>query len=168
MIKKNITLFLCLCSSLMGLTQQINSSVISAAGDVNKTSKLSLEWTLGESFVESIFSNQHLYTQGFHQPIKTKTTPLPNVLADQEWNRITILPNPVKTTGKVIIERAGHSQLYLTLSDGNGKTILNRTSNAKYEVIDLNLSGYSSGMYTLFIRTASGSLFKTFPIIKAL
>lgn len=168
MIKKSILLFFCLCSSIIGLTQQINSSVLSSAGDVNKTNKLYLEWTLGESFVESIFSDKHLYTQGFHQPVKIKKVPLANLLDAQDWSRITILPNPVQITGKVIIERAGSSKLHIELSDVNGKPILNRISYSKYEVIDLNLSTFSAGMYTLVVRTASGSLFRTLKIIKTL
>ncbi len=166
MIKKIILLFFCLGMFLIGITQQIKSAVISAAGEVSKTGKMYVEWTLGESFVESIFSANHLYTQGFHQPIKTKSRALRTLPINQEWSKITVLPNPVRTTGKIRIERGSSSGLHILLADVTGKPILNRISFAPDQVVDFNLAAYPSGIYTLTIRTANGSLYKTFKIIK--
>ena len=168
MIKKSILLFYILSLSLIGLTQQLSSDVISSAGDVNKSGSMYLAWTLGEPIIESISSSKQIYTQGFHQPVRITKKQPGKLVIEQEWYTITILPNPVKTICKAVIERETVSKLYLELSDINGRPLLNKTSNAKYEVIDFNLSSFSSGIYTLLIRNASGSLYKTFKIIKAL
>jgi hypothetical protein len=168
MIKKSVLLFFSLCLSIIGITQQLNQAIVSAAGDVNKTDMLSLEWTLGEPMIESISSNKQVYTQGFHQPVKmTKYRPA-KLVVKQEWFNVTILPNPVQTVCKAVIQRETFTKVYLELSDINGRPLINKTSKAKYEVIDFNLSSFSSGVYTLLIRNASGSLYKTFKIIKAL
>lgn len=168
MIKKSILLFFSLYISIMGLTQQLSSAVISSAGDVNKTDNLYLEWTLGEPMIESITSNNQLYTQGFHQPLKMTKNRSAKLVVSQEWYDITILPNPVQTICRAVIKRGTISKLYLELSDINGRPLINKTSNAKYEVLDFNLSSFSAGIYTLLMRNADGSLYKTFKIIKAL
>lgn len=48
--------------SLSSFSQENNQSVIAAAGDVSKSPNLVLEWTLGETAVETINSGKGLYT----------------------------------------------------------------------------------------------------------
>ncbi len=167
MRKKNLLLFCCLCLSLIGKTQQISNSVISSAGNTDKINNLYLEWTLGEPAIETISSNNQLYTQGFHQPMLAATIQHTKVAVKQERYHIIIAPNPVRTIFTAVIERETASKLFLTLSDLNGRPLISKTSDAKLQSIDFNLAAYSSGIYTLVISNASGSLFKIFKIIKA-
>jgi len=167
MIKKSVLLFCCLCLSIIGITQKFNLSVISSAGDVNKTDKMYLEWTLGEPFIESVSSNKQLYTQGFHQPLKIFNNKFTILTLPPEAYDITILPNPVQTVLQAVIKRETASKLYLELSDINGRALLIKTCIAKNEIIPFNLSSFSSGVYTLSVRNTNGTLYKTFKILKA-
>ncbi len=167
MRKKNLLLLSCLCLSLIGKTQQISNSVISSAGNADKINNLSLEWTLGEPAIETISSNNQLYTQGFHQPMQTAKILHTKIAVTQERYHITIAPNPVRTIFTAVIERETASKVFLKLSDLNGRPLISKTSDAKLQSIDFNLAPFSSGIYTLVISNASGSLFKIFKIIKA-
>ena len=51
-------------------------SVISAQGGFDKTESISLEWTLGENFVETVSLENNIFTQGFHQSYFNKASTL--------------------------------------------------------------------------------------------
>src|SRR5665647_2756028 len=55
--------------SLNAAAQENFRSVISAAGGVDKSDNIELEWTLGEVATETLTNVNSLYTQGFHQPV---------------------------------------------------------------------------------------------------
>ena len=75
-------------------TQQITPAVIAPAGDISKSGKLYLQWTLGEPVIETISSRDHPLTQGFHQPYIQIKKPHAFVTNGGEQIESTIIPNP--------------------------------------------------------------------------
>lgn len=147
--------------------QQKTPTVIASAGDISITGKLYLEWTLGETFVETISSKDQLITQGFHQPLISVKDVSTFGARQQEELEVLIVPNPVQFMCRTVIKRESTTSLYLDLADIHGRKLYNTISNAKLDVIDLDFSSYSSGTYLLTVRDSKGGLFKTFKIIKA-
>jgi hypothetical protein len=66
MLRKMFLLAISLSVSIIVFSQPFARNVISPAGDINKTEKISLEWTLGEPLVETITGKKQILTQGFH------------------------------------------------------------------------------------------------------
>ncbi|MDQ6609909.1 MAG: T9SS type A sorting domain-containing protein, partial [Bacteroidota bacterium] len=96
---------------------------------------------------------------------KNKSTIL--VLQPEAFD-ISVLPNPVQTIFRTVIRRETVSKLFLELADVNGRVLLTKTSMAKNEILDFNISSFASGVYILSVRNTSGTLYTTFKIIKAL
>lgn len=168
MLKKTFLLAWCILVSVVALSQRLTPAVITSAGDVNTTNGLYLEWSLGEPFIETISSKYQIFTQGFHQPTVDSKNHSRSLNIPQEEFTITIVPNPVQSVCRALIERKSNTKLYLELSDINGRPLQNKISNSKIEVVDFNLTHYPSGSYILSVRNAKGSLYKTYKIIKAL
>jgi hypothetical protein len=81
--------------------------------------------------------------------------------------KITISPNPTESIFKTSIQRESNSRLYVELSDMHGHLLNRKTSNAKIDVLDFNLSSYAAGTYMLTVRNSKGNLYRIFKIIKA-
>lgn len=150
-----------------GFTQQITPSVIAPAGDISKSGKMYLHWTLGESVIETISSKNHLITQGFHQPLIIVKKTHSVFTNGRENIDIMIMPNPVQFNCKAFIKRENNSLLHLEITDINGRKLYNTVSIAKMETIDLDFTSYTAGTYILTVRDSKGGLFKSFKIVKA-
>jgi hypothetical protein len=156
-----------LFSASMARSQQLNPSVMAADGGISKAAGISLEWTLGETFVESISTTDRLYTQGFHQPVLfAKNFPV----AEQPvlGYVITVAPNPVESVLTAIIASPTNEKIYLTLIDFTGRRFSVPTAYGKFSTVKMDMSGKISGIYLLEIRNVSGQLIKTYKIIKGL
>src|ERR1044071_8112875 len=108
-MKRNIILFHgCLLFFFISKAQDLDQNVIASAGGVDKTSKISLEWTLGEFAVETITTAKNLYTQGFHQPILTVKSYYSTPKAESSHDilsmyKVSLAPNPVQSFVNVYI-----------------------------------------------------------------
>jgi hypothetical protein len=167
MSKKFLLLGYGLCVSICVCSQQITQAVIVPAGDVNATSKMYLEWTLGEPAIETLSSKYQVVTQGFHQPLLRAKARLTIAAPQAEQLTITVLPNPVQNRFKTFIERGTNTRLFLDLSDISGRSLYHTLSTSKVEVIDFDLSPYASGTFILTVRDSKGRVFQTHKIIKA-
>ena len=143
-----------------------DQSVISAAGDCNKNGNISLEWTVGETMVETINSGKGMLTQGFHQPLLIKKLPqvipaLP-VLPDYLF---TIAPNPVISELTVTVDKRITTKVQVQLTDLFGRTLsLMAPSYNRY--FKFSFQNHPSGTYYIFIRNEDGALLKSFSVIK--
>ncbi len=162
MIKKLLTAAGILVSTLM--QAQISNDVISSAGGTDRTPQISLDWVLGESFVESISSKQIWYTQGFLQPLLQTETNKRFPIFDRL--NVVIAPNPVQSIATVKVLNQNHSKLLLTLYDMNGRVMLTQTIAENQQMTSMNLSNLSHATYVLQIRNSDASLLKTLMIDK--
>ncbi|GAB3176985.1 T9SS type A sorting domain-containing protein [Telluribacter humicola] len=167
MRRKRIVIPLLLSLSVPGLaiSQSLSPEVIAVGGSIDKNENLSLEWTLGESAVETVGLPERFYTQGFHQPML-----LVEALPDEavSLHRVEVYPNPVSSILTVKIE-SGESvsaPLKLSLIDVTGTSLLNKAASAPTETLQLDLKQAPAGMYMLQVITAEGQPVRVFKIVK--
>ncbi len=143
---------------------QTTTSVLSVAGGSDKNESLSLDWVLGETFIETIATGDGMYTQGFLQPILVVEKRVQNVLP--HYLKIVIAPNPVQSLLNVKILTPVNERLLLTLTDINGRILLSRSLSPKQTIETLNLSNIAHATYIMHIRNVNGSLVKSFLVNK--
>ena len=163
-MRKNLLLLLCLLVSLLSRAQLV-PTVISTAGGTDKNESIALDWVLGETFVETLVSDDRMVTQGFLQPLLVIEKRSQNPLAALAFN-VSIAPNPVQSLLNIKISTQVNSRLLLTLTDNNGKVLISRTVPPNQISESINLSNVSNGAYVLQIRNSAGSLLKTFLVNK--
>lgn len=167
-----LSCFLSIYISNNSFSQKLSPEVISAAGDISKTSSVSLEWTLGETVIESSKTADKHYTQGFHQSYFkiTSIIPVKNEILASDYN-MTVFPNPVEATLEIKIstenlplEEIGKVDLFLF--DIIGKQLLVQKTNEKSASTFVDMSTFPSGTYFLKAQKENGVLLKSFKIIK--
>ena len=165
-MRKNMLFMLAgLCFFIISGAQQLSPTVIASDGGISKASGISLEWTLGETIIESLTTSDKLYTQGFHQPVLTAKqiqTAVDLKLKDYD---IAVMPNPVQSFLAVKLAAADNEKVYLSLIDMTGRRKFVKVANGK-GISLVDMSGLVSGIYILEARNISGQLIKSFKIIK--
>lgn len=164
-MKRNILFLLCLFSFAYGRAQTLDRYVIASAGSVDKTSNISLEWTLGEPTASSAYSNNKMFTQGFNQPllkVKYKT-----VIDKQLMTyKLTVAPNPVQSILNVYWWTDKEAFISLRLTDVHGKILSERSSPQKTGNMQFNMNNMASGMYFLQVRNSQGTLINTYQVVR--
>ncbi len=168
-----------MCIHTTVLSQQLNPSVIASEGGISKAAGISLEWTLGEPFTESLPVSNGLYTQGFHQPMlmvtkipaatpKPEAVPKIGVAPDLSTNyKITVAPNPAQSFLIVSMRAPDKEEVLLSLIDFTGRIVSVKPASGKVANIRIDMTAVITGIYLLEIRKATGELIQTFKIIKA-
>src|SRR5687767_2921467 len=165
---KAILIFICsILFHTLSFAQSPDPSVLASAGGVNTNSRLSLEWTLGETSIGTLSSSNNLYTEGFHQPViivaKSKK---PEIVKTRIRDiHITIAPNPVLSALSVKFSGKIESRISLSLVSASGKIILQSQHLAKSNTSTIAMSHLPGGVYFLRVTDANG-LIKSFEIIK--
>jgi len=137
-------------------------SVLAAAGGVDSKQNMTLEWTLGETFVESLTTPEKWYTEGFHQP-KLSARPFSTSAGGYD---IKIFPNPTQELLNVFIKTPEVEDLKLTLVDVTGKTIYTQKVPSGTSEIQLRVKHLSEGMYMLSVVSTKGFRINSFKVIK--
>ena len=166
MKKRLFVLFFFLGVGVMGRSQQLIPNIIASAGDISKAAGISLEWTLGETTIESLSTADRLYTQGFHQPLLIARTFLINSAHLLTGYKITVAPNPVQSVLTATISSPLEEKVFLTLIDFSGRRYQLQTVNAKSATAKVDMAGMIAGIYLLEVRNTSGQLIQSFKIIK--
>ena len=174
-IPPNFYLLFCFLSvfiSNYAFCQKLSPEIISSAGDISKTASISLEWTLGETVVESAKTANKHYTQGFHQTY-FKITNIPPAKNEGEASDydMTIFPNPVEAIFEIKIssenllkDEIGKVDLFLF--DITGKQLLTQKTNEKSGSTFVDMTSFPSGTYFLKAQKENGILLKSFKITK--
>ena len=153
--------------------QKLSPEVISSAGNISKSSSVSLDWTLGETVVESSKTNDKHYTQGFHQTYLKVTTVLPtnNTRLSSDYN-MTVFPNPVEAILEVKIssenlpqDEIGKVDLFLFNLVGQ-QLLVQKTNEKSGGSTFIDMSTFASGTYFLKAQKENGVLLKSFKITK--
>lgn len=165
-MKKNsmLLIVLVLCA-MISFSQNLSKSIISAQGSFDSTGKITLEWTLGENFVETLTRSNSILTQGFHQPLGKSKSDLQKSLGIASSFNINISPNPVTSMINIKIIGKYVAPMNVILFDINGRHIKDFppiVSNS----ISYNMDNLASGTYILKISNPEGISIKTSKIIK--
>ncbi len=157
-----IPLLLGLILPSMGLAQQLSPAVMATAGGQHKNEQLSLEWTLGETFIETVSLPNRIYTQGFHQPM-LRVEDLPQLASPY---RVRIAPNPVATILNVAIDAEEDTKFQLTLTDMTGRTFYTKSAAVQSDPIQVEMKALPAGVYLLQVATPEGQPVKTVKVVK--
>ena len=77
-MKKNSLLLIALnLLAISAFSQSLSKSIIASQGGVDSTADLTLEWTLGENFIETVSEANNIYTQGFNQSYTNSENQIP-------------------------------------------------------------------------------------------
>jgi hypothetical protein len=167
-MKKNTHLFFAFTIiTTFCFAQKIPStiSVISAQGGFDKTESISLEWTLGENFIETVSLEDNIFTQGFHQSFSSASTLAIDPIPENLFKSV-VYPNPVNSLLNINLTTSEESKYKISLYEITGRFIKQSSVNTKDSSITINVTDLSSGMYILQISNSKGSLIETHKIIK--
>ena len=120
-----------------------------------------LEWTLGETVIETITNTNTMYSQGFHQPIIEVERYL--ILKDDD---LQIFPNPVNVYLNIKMLSDIDSHLDFNIYDSYGRSIKQTLDGILIDnTVKLDVNDLPSGIYVLRISNAEGDL-KSYKFIK--
>jgi hypothetical protein len=153
-----IILFLMSCFSY---AQNISRQVISAQGSFDSNEIMSLEWTLGDAFIETIVTKDHIFTQGFNQSfLEVTKKPM-----EDEFS-IVVFPNPVNSLLNIKVQPSFGSEVNMVLHDINGRFIKQSKQQVKGLEMTMNVSNLQTGIYILRIFNEDSTKVKTHKIVK--
>ncbi|GAA4452439.1 hypothetical protein GCM10023189_15840 [Nibrella saemangeumensis] len=162
MKKTVIPLLIGLGLPALGMAQRLMPSVVANAGGYDQNSQLALEWTLGETFVETVSRPDRIYTQGFHQPMLS-VEELPQLASPY---RIRISPNPVVAVLNIAIEAAEDTRFQLNLTDLTGRTLYSKPAEGRLDALQVDMKDLPAGVYILQVATPEGRPARTVKVVK--
>ena len=130
--------------------QKLSPDIMATAGGSDKVEGIQLDWTLGETAVETASTPGYIFTQGFHQP-DLQVIQLPvnnNVTLSDDFK---IAPNPAVSRLTVYMPLDRKESTHLILADLNGKTLLTKTVGLQQSKEELALAEYAEGIYLLHV-----------------
>ena len=165
MRKSFFTVLMIICA-VSSKAQTVEPSVLAPGGGSAKTSTVSLDWTLGEFAVETVFREDKMYTQGFNQPYLV-IRPSIVLTPDKSLYKILVAPNPVHSILNFSISSRKDILVSVSVADIQGKTLIQRKANSVAGYLQINFSGFAKGTYILTVReAASGLVIQSYQIIK--
>lgn len=131
--------------------QSLSPTVIAAGGGTASGESMTLDWTLGETTVESVYTSDRMYTQGFQQPILNveRLDDLPKLLTGSETTTVKVSPNPVASVLNVQISKPFEFDVDVRVTDMEGQLVMHQKVPALSGGHELNVSHLSSGIYHL-------------------
>ena len=167
MLMKKISLLLLsgLGLASVGMAQRLSPSVLAVSGGTARSQTMTLDWTLGETVVETATTSGRLYTQGFHQPLLQVSEQANQAKAEAGY-QFTVAPNPVASYLTLGITTPESTALQLLLTDMNGRQYELPIVPASTLSTQVDMTLYPAGMYLLRIGKADGPILKTYKIVK--
>ena len=156
---KFISIFIFLVP-ILARSQQINLHTLVPQGDYDKSRNMSLSWTLGEIFTETVIARNYAVTQGFQQPYFDiiKLHPTADKVID-----VSLFPNP--TQGWLTLRMAAVKGKYLVEIIDTAGRILSGKWHEDAQVL-LDLSGLPSGQYVIRVANSTAKTHATFSVVK--
>lgn len=167
-MRKNFLVFLYVGFCLTAKSQSPDPSIISAGGGSDKTSTVSIDWTIGEYAVETIISTNKMYTQGFHQPLLIETIAIARTASEADKYTVSIAPNPIVSIVNLGITSTKAGRVFITISDVNGIIFIQKNIAVNSGSTQIDMASLRAGAYSLTIRSSvSSHVIKSYSIIKA-
>jgi len=154
-----LLLFYLLAPVALLYAQSVSPEVLSTAGASGSTSDATISWTLGQTAVQTLTTDDAILTQGFHQPL----------IRVQRYDKIQtddlsfkVYPNPTSEFLRIEMPTyEGYRQL--TLLDSESRDL--RTATVESESIEFSVADLPAGIYYLRIGSDE-QIFATYEIIK--
>jgi len=155
-MKRIILVFFLLPAVVEGPAQ----SVIGCLGGEGSAGDIRLDYTAGEAMTSTMETDSLVLTQGFHQPSYVITAieeTFPGVT-------VTVFPNPTAGIIEARFENAAPEDIFISISDMAGKTIL--AAEVKTSMWQGDLSHLPAGSYILSITGRESKRPHSFKILK--
>ncbi len=132
--------------------------VIATQGDSYTNGGNTIDFTIGETVIETVSGINNRLTQGFHQTLLTVTS-----VEDLDVTiSVTIFPNPTSEDINLVVDK--YEGVTFSLYDVVGKLLTKQTLTATNT--NINISTYSKGVYLLKLSQKDNNKIKTYRIIK--
>jgi hypothetical protein len=142
------------------LCQTIKPDVIASLGGSGITNEFSMNWTLGEVFVEEFSNGDYILAQGFNQGYPGIASNTRNSLLNFE---ISVYPNPVSDILNIqILDSQANMNWRFEVFDMLGIKLFDKFSNENNNMIDF--SSMMAGTY--LVRVSHHNYYKIFHITK--
>ncbi|MCP4311835.1 MAG: T9SS type A sorting domain-containing protein [Bacteroidetes bacterium] len=152
-MRKSLIIIVLVLFTSVGLRAQesLAPSVVASGGGYFEAENISISWTLGELAVTTLSGGDMILTQGFQQPFGSTVG-----ISEREssWD-ISAYPNPMGEELRIRFNIEKHGDYLVEVQDVTGRLItqqLYREVNPG-DIILLNTSAYSSGVYFLKVLT---------------
>lgn len=161
MLKKTTVLVLYLSFPGMLFAQQITQSVFLSQGTEDRTESMALEWTLGDSAVETLFQDESAYTQGFLQPelIFKSSSKIQTPVFDA-----SIFPNPFGE--ELYIKVNSTSLMNIEMIDMNGRSLDPEITKLDEGSFSIQAENLASGIYLISLFDTNNNQLKVFRVLK--
>ncbi len=124
--------------------------VVSSGGESYTNSSGQIDYTIGETIIETISDSANQLTQGFHQPVIQVTE-----IGDQSSDiGMIVYPNPTNGSLTIQMNELPNGLKYL-LFDATGKLVMSDQVRQSRSTIDMNV--FASGQYVLKFSNNSTS-----------
>ncbi len=150
----------------MGITsfaiaQMAYPSVLASDGGSATAGTISLDWTLGEIAVETVYSADHMYTEGFQQPmIEVEELPVAYSFG------LSVSPNPVTSILTLELNDYDEGNLDLYMTDLSGKKVLTQKIIRGSFDARIDVGQLASAIYILNVYSEREALIGSFKISK--
>jgi len=161
-MKKTVVLAsVLLLMAAISFSQSLSPTLLASQGGFDRSDSMVLEWTLGESAVETIAEENTIYSQGFIQPLLETSHEIVQILGE-----ILIFPNPVNTHLNVKLLLDSNTQVTTDIYNVNGRLVRQFTNGFSLaKTIQLDVADLPTGIYFVRISSPKG-LLKSHKIIK--
>ena len=148
--------------------QNRSPDIISPAGGIDQARSISLEWTLGEFAVSTLYSDDIMITEGFHQPTLTVTRmdDLTNKNTNEKDLEIRVYPNPVVSSLQIKTQFDEPTEVEIVLLDIKGKQHYRQLIDQHSKTYSLDMQQYAPGVYILKCLEKTGTMLQSFKVIK--
>ena len=167
MIKGILFIRLCFLFGLFccafSIQAQRDPAVMANASGESKSQNIILQWTLGEMAIQTIHTQDRLYTEGFHQPTIIVKPIYPLSKAKLE---VAISPNPTSSSIQITFYSLPLTDIHMELIDIKGSSLIHLTHKAGNIKAEMDLQHLNPGIYFLKMRTTDHQLSTTSKIIK--
>jgi hypothetical protein len=145
-MQKFFLLCILISASINAHGQQLDPTVVATSGNHLISSGYQLSFTLGETVIATLVSDEHTLTQGFHQTELTITSVL-------ETPEIVVQLFPVPARDLVYIKFSSPNNLrHFNLFDMSGKQINSGSINPTAELFELPVAHLANGTYILNLK----------------
>ena len=125
--------------------QSLERRLIGTAGNQIDQNNIQFEWSMGETFVSTLITNEYIVTQGLHQGNKLASY----IYSQTEWSDlITIYPNPAHHELRLLKET--DILLNYHVLNSTGQLITTGTWETRTDKININI--LKEGVFLLVIK----------------
>jgi len=158
----------CLCAALFAfatqacISQTITPDITTTSGGYYSNASASLSWTVGEPLIETGAYQTTFLTQGFQQPTSILISRVNDNTTNPKGN-VAAYPNPA--TSSVFITSTSNQALRVDVMDAAGRKLFSKSFPSSDDN-EVNMSGYSIGVYFFRVYSTDGQLLQTLKIEK--